>query len=327
MTKKYFLSDGEARLGPYSKEELADMFLSPDTLILPHEGADWQTASSDPDVAAAMKPAVMAQMEALTARIAEEDAGGEMGAQSGEVSAQAMQWGPTKEDACTKPGYRQHSAILWNIPWGQDWEQACFSHPNTIKGHYFAKPHRCKHSGTNMWGEWDVPDGRCSDATTGTNALVFLLPNEPLELGHVGWGFQNSNGSWTWGATETSGVAKMPGTDNGTFVETGSKEQMLSAMRSGNRKNGKRYFPYYSYKMLRATMPNPDAARFVADSLKDVGYTVIGNNCMDHTIRVLNQFSTVPMFPLPGTGPNPMWAPRFWFTMIPGEERMINESF
>src|SRR2546426_2571055 len=71
--------------------------------------------------------------------------------------------GNFKKDTCTKRGYRQYSAVLEGIPFGQSWEKACASKDATIAGHYFPKPDRCRNQGPGiaMWGEFDVPDNSC----------------------------------------------------------------------------------------------------------------------------------------------------------------------
>ena len=77
--------------------------------------------------------------------------------------AYGQHWGNFKKDNCTKPGYRQYSAVLEGIPFGQSWEKACASKDATIAGHYFPKPNRCRNQGPGiaMWGEFDVPDNSC----------------------------------------------------------------------------------------------------------------------------------------------------------------------
>jgi hypothetical protein len=75
-------------------------------------------------------------------------------------TAAEMHWGDFKKDHCTSTGTRQYSAILWDIPWGQSWDDACKAKPATVKGHTFSAPSRCKNTG-NMWGEFDVPDSSC----------------------------------------------------------------------------------------------------------------------------------------------------------------------
>ncbi|WP_340066461.1 DUF1353 domain-containing protein [Ascidiimonas aurantiaca] len=71
-------------------------------------------------------------------------------------------WGDFQKDGQSKPGYRQYSSILWDIPSGVSWEDTCAHMPATVRGHYFHKPSRCIHNGLNMWGEFDVPDSTFS---------------------------------------------------------------------------------------------------------------------------------------------------------------------
>ncbi|PKA14385.1 membrane dipeptidase [Leptospira haakeii] len=72
-------------------------------------------------------------------------------------------WGTFKKDSCTSifPGKRQYSAILYGIPSGQSWETTCANMGATINGQVFTKPSRCKNTGLNMWGEFDVLDDSC----------------------------------------------------------------------------------------------------------------------------------------------------------------------
>src|SRR5437667_10221094 len=76
-------------------------------------------------------------------------------------AADAPHWGNFQSDNCTKPGYRQYSAILWGISPGASWEKACAGQSATINGQHFAQPDRCVNKGTNMWGQVDVPDNSC----------------------------------------------------------------------------------------------------------------------------------------------------------------------
>jgi hypothetical protein len=119
----------------------------------------------------------------------------------------------------------------------------------------------------------------------------------------------------------------VPGLDNGMFIDTGSKAEMMTTFRDGRRNNGKGCWKYYSYKMLRAPVPNPARGKASAEMAKLSGYIVVGNNCMDHTVRVLNDFAQVPIVPLPAAGGAVTWIPRVWFTIINGKEKMMHEDF
>lgn len=66
-----------------------------------------------------------------------------------------------KKDQCIGIGQRQYSAILWDIPWGQSWENTCAAMPATVNGQFFPVPSRCKNTAGHMWGEFDVNDKSC----------------------------------------------------------------------------------------------------------------------------------------------------------------------
>lgn len=97
--------------------------------------------------------------------------------------AHAANWGEFQKDFCrgVSPPIRQYSAILWNIPWGYSWEDACKVQPADILGYHFNNPSRCVDRDyfdtplPNIWGEFDVPDQTCyldMDAL----AAQFLIP-------------------------------------------------------------------------------------------------------------------------------------------------------
>ena len=77
-------------------------------------------------------------------------------------------WGKWKKDHCSKPGYRQYSSVLEQIPFGHSWEITCRATPvNAQKGirglprdPNLARPSRCINKGM-MWGEIDIPDRTC----------------------------------------------------------------------------------------------------------------------------------------------------------------------
>jgi hypothetical protein len=85
------------------------------------------------------------------------------------TASAGQHWGDFKADQCTASGLRQYSAILWDIPWGASWEQACAHMPADINGHHFDAPARCVTT-INEWGQFDVPDPSC--ATPGPPGCV-----------------------------------------------------------------------------------------------------------------------------------------------------------
>lgn len=77
------------------------------------------------------------------------------------VNGDASDWGTFQADRCVSIGVRQYSSILWNIPWGWDWGQACRTTPATINGVAFPGATRCVVAWGHEWGQFDVPDQSC----------------------------------------------------------------------------------------------------------------------------------------------------------------------
>lgn len=126
-----------------------------------------------------------------------------------------QRWGDFQTDHCVGMGYRQYSAILWGIPWGRSWEDACAEMPADIHGQHFDRPSRCVNKVTNMWGEFDVRDSSClpnwgefkKDRCTGLGKRQYsaVLDNIP------------SGVSWE------DACAQMPATVAGTFFAAPSR--------------------------------------------------------------------------------------------------------
>ena len=81
----------------------------------------------------------------------------------GGVVASAIHWGGMSYSCTDRPGVGKYSAILWGIPWGQSWEQACATTPAPPDDPAIAGrlPTRCVNTVFNEWGEWDVTDHTC----------------------------------------------------------------------------------------------------------------------------------------------------------------------
>src|SRR6266568_3029412 len=78
------------------------------------------------------------------------------------VITPALNWGKMSYSCTGNPGVGKYSSILWGIPWGQSWEQACHTTPApsddpTIAGRL---PDNCV-TGLNEWGEWYMTDHSC----------------------------------------------------------------------------------------------------------------------------------------------------------------------
>jgi hypothetical protein len=71
-------------------------------------------------------------------------------------------WETPQRTGCSAIDTAQYSAILWDIPAGQTWEEACATTPGPAGSAVAGRsPDRCKNTGLHMWGEWDVADQSC----------------------------------------------------------------------------------------------------------------------------------------------------------------------
>jgi hypothetical protein len=52
----------------------------------------------------------------------------------------------------------RYAAILWDIPWGQDWEYTCRHTP----GHGGRVPDECRNKVINEWGIWFDDSDYCT---------------------------------------------------------------------------------------------------------------------------------------------------------------------
>jgi hypothetical protein len=60
-----------------------------------------------------------------------------------------------------KPGYAKYAAVLYDIPWGQSWEDHCNNKSAYVQGYSFDRPTACVNHHTAMWGEFAVPYAGC----------------------------------------------------------------------------------------------------------------------------------------------------------------------
>lgn len=85
-------------------------------------------------------------------------------------------WGEFSPGDCVNDHQQIYSAVLWDIPWGQSWENACWSMDATLDGTYYPEPDNCVNTALNMWGEFYVENPDCIEA--GLPPLCWL--EEPL---------------------------------------------------------------------------------------------------------------------------------------------------
>ena len=113
-------------------------------------------------------------------------------------------------------------------------------------------------------------------------AFVFVRRNAAvLHAGHVGWGFQLDDGLFFCGATENpvGNALVLPGGNNGWWgKKVQYQEEMFNEMKARC---------YDEYKWIEVKDGDSILAYKAALATAKWGYTVLGNNCLDHTYAVL----------------------------------------
>lgn len=137
-------------------------------------------------------------------------------------------------------------------------------------------------------------------------AYAFIKPENVAGLGHIGWGFQLSDGSYYAGATENyiKGIVRtyiiLAGQDNDMWGELFYHEQQMFAKM--------KQLGYDRYKKVAVANPSIARAKRRADETMMKGFQGISNNCLDHTYHVLEGYGVKDM---PWKQTNP--APNGWF--------------
>ncbi len=151
-------------------------------------------------------------------------------------------------------------------------------------------------------------------------AIVFLNPEMPLHLGHVGWGYEYKPGIFRYGAIEiVNSVLSKPGSDNAYFSETAPLHTALKNMGTGN--HGGSGFQYMSYKIFNVPHSDFMVADKASTARKPRGYLITANNCMDATYDVIVAFAKGDKNILPW--PSTHWAPNWWFGDIKAAEHTL----
>jgi hypothetical protein len=124
------------------------------------------------------------------------------------------------------------------------------------------------------------------------NVFVFIKPENVNyyfgTAGHIGWGFQLSDGSFYAGATENFAKGDWrtywvnAGEDNDFWAERFTSERdMFSKMKT---------MGYSSYKLYNVKNPNILQAKLRSEEVMMKGFQGLSNNCLDHTYQVLEAY-------------------------------------
>lgn len=145
---------------------------------------------------------------------------------------------------------------------------------------------------------------------------VFVRRSGANGLGHVGWAFQATDGTWSAGGIENENGGPYVNPDNKCMwsYEGKSHDEVLELMRNGG---------YDAYQQFVNTSSNVEQgyrdALVVVEEWLSKPYVVIGKNCMDATYEILTAYGW-PMLPSPSDFP----APNDWFNELWTEEGAIN---
>ena len=119
------------------------------------------------------------------------------------------------------------------------------------------------------------------------SACMFNAPNAAAGFGHVGWAFEvGSSGQWVFGSTDDNAAGDPyvpPGQYNGAWSRSGSFSAGLAAFRASS-------IGYTRYRCVSTPTSAVGAAVQQANAASGWGYTLIGNNCLDHTYRILTTY-------------------------------------
>ena len=160
-------------------------------------------------------------------------------------------------------------------------------------------------------------------------AFVFINWIQAARLGHVGWGFRlNGDGTCFFGSTDhliRHGYFDLPGwiryahlephKDNDWWSAQDSYDHMLADMRDGH------HIRYHSLKSVAVSTADPERAVAAARSLASGGWSVLANNCVHQTYRVLTEYGA--SIPEPAS-PLTNLIPRVWFSRLEGKRLDLN---
>jgi len=144
----------------------------------------------------------------------------------------------------------------------------------------------------------------------GRAAVFYRRDGAPTPIGcfgHVGWGFEDDQGRFVFGATENplGDFHIAPGQDAGAWHQRGTLADAVAAMRS-------RRYDAYKYATFRDAAPS--AAEMRMNFNEANGYDIQGNNCLDHTFKILEAYRQPDLqWPLTHGSPNE------WFALYNGE--------
>ncbi|MES2392064.1 MAG: RICIN domain-containing protein [Acidobacteriota bacterium] len=155
---------------------------------------------------------------------------------------------------------------------------------------------------------WNQVWGAGNIMASGAAYVFFRVNPPPGDVGHVSWAIQLPDGAWEAGGEDGFAFGYTPyNTMNGSFRRRFESELALRSFFSG----GSTFARYDQYMKVPLTGKINTAAVFSLEAQNwDYGYVVLGNNCMDETVRTLRGYGFSNITTVASAG---ALAPITWF--------------
>ncbi|MBU6451776.1 MAG: hypothetical protein KGS72_08370 [Cyanobacteria bacterium REEB67] len=169
------------------------------------------------------------------------------------------------------------------------------------------------------------------------SAFIFINREQALRFGHIAWGFELASGQYFYGSTDhllrrpiwdvlalARYASVAPGDDVDYWSGQGDFDTMIGDMASGP------HIRYHACKELPvpAAEARPEPAKVMAESFKEGGWSVLANNCVHQTHRLLSTFGAAHLLPDPVRDPlgNFSLIPVKFFALARGEARILSPN-
>jgi hypothetical protein len=140
-------------------------------------------------------------------------------------------------------------------------------------------------------------------------AVVFLRRSGADGIGHVGWAFDNGDGTFTAGSIENPRHS----------LHTNSRAMGFWAVRARDPIQPMRARRYNEFKVIDLRQGDLSTATRVVKWVSRQPYEIIGHNCMNATYDVLRAYG-VDRLPVPAHH----WEPNHWFDHVQGQHYQID---
>lgn len=156
------------------------------------------------------------------------------------------------------------------------------------------------------------------------SAYVFINYWQAVHLGHLGWGFLlEEPDTFFFGSTDHllrtpywdlvslyNYMSTAPAHPTDWWARTGTRNDMLLDMKVGH------HVQYQAYKEISVHQAEPLLAKLTAEETGRSGWSVVTNNCLHQTYKILQAYGATADVPHPLGLTHRHRVPRFWFDAI-----------